>query len=86
MGPLVLLASFCSVFLLGLNSKLLRDDHIIGGAIVSWFITVTQFALTWAVVHAGLSPLEYILWAGLGGSAGITISQYLYKWYSKEKR
>ena len=86
MGTLVLIASFCSVFLLGLNSKLLRDDHIIRGAIVSWFITVTQFALTWVVVHAGLSLLEYTLWVGLGGSAGITIRQYLYNWYSKERR
>ena len=80
MGLLVLVAAFFSVFLLGLNSKILRDDHIAAGAVISWFITIAQYAMTWAVINAGLSPLDYILWAGVGGSSGITASQYFYKW------
>lgn len=79
MGFLVFCSAFASVFLLGLNSKILRDDHIMAGAIVSWFITMSQFGLTWSVVHAGLSALEYILWSGTGGSLGITLAQYFYK-------
>lgn len=85
MELLVLSASFFSVFLLGLNSKILRDDYIFWGAVVSWFITISQYAMTWAVLHAGLNPMEYILWAGLGGSIGITTSQYFYKWLDDKR-
>jgi len=80
---LVLLASFFSVFLLGLNSKILRDDHIILGAITSWFITLAQYAMTWAVFEAGLSAGEYLMVAGVGGSTGITLAQYFYKWLDR---
>tara|TARA_R110000824_G_scaffold334317_1_gene520913 strand:+ start:310 stop:603 length:294 start_codon:yes stop_codon:yes gene_type:complete len=81
MELLVLAAAFGQVFFLGLNSKLLRDDKILAGFVLSWLITVTQFAFIWAVAHAGLSPATFILWAGIGGSIGITTSQYFYKWY-----
>ena len=77
---LVFMASFFAVFLLGLNSKILRDDHILLGSLISWFITIAQYAMTWAVFEAGLSPIEYLVTAGAGGSVGITISQYFYKW------
>lgn len=77
---LVFFAAFFSVFLLGLNSKVLRDDHIILGSLISWGITATQYAMTWAVVHAGLTTGEYLLSAGFGGMIGITLSQYFYKW------
>tara|TARA_R110002012_G_scaffold196965_3_gene365483 strand:- start:659 stop:925 length:267 start_codon:yes stop_codon:yes gene_type:complete len=77
---LVFMASFFAVFLLGLNSKILRDDHILLGSIISWFITIAQYAMTWAVFEAGLSPIEYLVTAGAGGSVGITVSQYLYLW------
>lgn len=80
---LVFVAAFFSVFLLGLNSKILRDDHIAFGAVVSWFITLAQYAMTWAVFEAGLSAAEYILAAGFGGCFGITCSQYFYKWLDK---
>jgi len=83
MHLLVLIAAFFSVFLLGLNSKILRDDHIMMGAVVSWFITLSQYAMTWAVFEAGLSAIEYLLFAGIGGSVGITIAQYFYKWLDK---
>ena len=80
MGGLVFTSAFFSVFLLGLNSKILRDDRIMFGAVISWFITIAQYAMTWAVIHAGLSPAEYIFWAGCGGCFGITVAQYFYKW------
>ena len=80
MGGLVFTAAFFSVFLLGLNSKILRDDRIMFGAVISWFITIAQYVMTWAVIHAGLSPAEYIFWAGCGGCFGITVAQYFYKW------
>ena len=83
MGLLVCAAAFGTVFFLGLNSKMLRDDRIAIAALISWFITISQFAMTWAVVHAGLSPIAYLLWAGVGGSVGITLSQYFYFWLDK---
>lgn len=86
MGLLVCAAAFGTVFFLGLNSKMLRDDRTMAAAIISWFITVAQFAMTWAVVHAGLSPTAYILWAGVGGCAGITLSQHFYIWLDKFRR
>jgi hypothetical protein len=80
MYALVFTASFFSVFLLGFNSKLLRDDHIALASFVSWLITIAQYGMTWAVFSAGLSAPQYLFWAGLGGSCGITISQYFYRW------
>lgn len=83
MTLLVFCAAFGQVLCLGLNSKLLRDDKILAGFCVSWLITLTQYGFIWAVTHAGLTPLTFLLVAGSGGSLGITSSQYLYKWYDK---
>ncbi len=81
MAALLFAAAFSQVFLLGLNSKLLRDDKILAGFVVSWFITVAQFIMVWAVAHSGLSVPMYLVVAGAGGSIGITSAQYFYKWY-----
>lgn len=78
---LIFVASFCQVFFLGFNSKVLRDDRILAGACISWLITISQYGVTWAVVHAGLGSLEFVVVAGAGGSLGITSAQYAYKWY-----
>jgi len=75
MEALVFTAAFAQVFLLGLNSKILRDDKILAAAITSWLITISQYGMVWAVTNAGLSATSYILWAGMGGSMGITLSQ-----------
>ena len=80
MQYLVFVASFASVFFMGINSKVIRDNYVLLGAILSWFITVANYGMMWAVLEAGLSPVEYILIAGLGGSIGITLSQYAYDW------
>ena len=80
---MVFFAAFGSVFFLGLNSKLLRDDKILAGFCVSWMITLTQFATVWAIANAALSTPIYLLVAGFGGSIGLTCSQYFYKWYDK---
>jgi hypothetical protein len=80
MQLLVLIASFASVFFMGINSKVIRDNYVLLGAILSWFITVANYAMMWAVLEAELSPVEYILIAGLGGSIGITLAQYAYNY------
>lgn len=81
MELLVFTASFASVCAMGVNSKIIRDNHIALGAIVSWVITVANFFMMWAVLHSNLAPLMYILVSGAGGSIGITAAQYGYaKW------
>jgi len=80
MQYLVFIASFASVFFMGINSKVIRDNYVFLAAILSWFITVANYGLMWAVLEAGLSPVEYILISGLGGSIGITLAQYAYDW------
>jgi len=82
---MVFLASLAGVFLLGLNSRVMRDEKVAAAAAISWFITISQFALTWAVLNAQLSPVAYILSAGAGGSIGITISHYFYIWADKNE-
>lgn len=86
MEVLVFVASFASVCAMGVNSKIIRDNHIALGAIVSWVITVANFALMWAVLHADLTPLMYILVSGAGGSIGITAAQYGYAKYGPPPR
>lgn len=86
MEALVFSASFAQVYFLGLNSKMLRDDMILAAAITSWLITLSQFFMVWSVTNAGLDSSVYILCAGLGGSMGITVSQYSYRYYEKKKR
>tara|TARA_R110000744_G_C18937543_1_gene513936 strand:- start:206 stop:502 length:297 start_codon:yes stop_codon:yes gene_type:complete len=83
MELLVFVAAFFSVLLLGLNSRLMRDNHWLGAAGVSWLITVAQYAMTWAVLHAKLSPESYIFFAGVGGSIGITASHFMYAYWEK---
>jgi hypothetical protein len=85
MEALVFTSAFAQVFLLGLNSKILRDDRILAGAVTSWLITISQYGMVWAVTNAGLSAESYILWAGMGGSIGITLSQYAYRWYENKR-
>ena len=83
MYAIVFIAAFTSVFALGLSSKLIRDDKIAASAAVSWAITLSQYAMTWAVFEAGLDAAEYLLVAGAGGSIGITTVQYFYLWIQR---
>jgi hypothetical protein len=78
---MIFVSAFFQVFLLGLNSKLLRDDKIAAGFVVSWLITLAQFAYIWAVAHASIAASPFLIISGLGGSIGITVAQYFYKWY-----
>lgn len=80
---LVFTTAYFQVFLLGLNSKLLRDDKIAAGFVVSWCITLAQFGYIWAVGNTHLSVATFLIVSGLGGSIGITTSQYFYRWYDK---
>ena len=81
---LIFTSAFAQVFLLGLNSKLLRDDKIPAGFVVSWLITLAQFAYIWSVAHSQIDTAPFLLISGLGGSLGITAVQYFYRWYDRK--
>jgi len=81
---MVFTSAFFQVFLLGLNSKLLRDDKIPAGFVVSWLITLAQFAYIWSVAHSQIDTVPFLLISGLGGSLGITFAQYFYRWYDRK--
>lgn len=82
--PIVFVSAFFQVFLLGLNSKLLRDDKIVAGFFVSWMITLAQFAYIWAVAHSNISTGVFLIVSGFGGSIGITAAQFFYRWYDSK--
>ena len=82
-GLTLFLASFMMVFFLALNSKVLRDDHILLGSIISFFITASQYVMTWVLIHSEMSATSYLFYAGMGGSIGTTVAQYLYKYADK---
>ncbi|QSH71704.1 hypothetical protein [Pseudomonas phage vB_PaeP_fHoPae04] len=79
----ILWSAFFQVFLLGLNSKLLRDDKIKAVFVVSWCITLAQFAYIKAVGSSHLDIGWFIFVSGWGGALGITFAQYFYRWYDK---
>lgn len=81
---MVFTSAFAQVFLLGLNSKLLRDDKIPAGFVVSWLITLAQFAYIWSVANAKIETAPFLVISGLGGSLGITAAQYFYRWYDRK--
>lgn len=83
-AALIFSSAFAQVFLLGLNSKLLRDDKILPGFFVSWMITLSQFAYIWSVANAHIQTVPFLLISGMGGSLGITAAQYFYKWYDRK--
>lgn len=71
-------AAYFTVMLLGLNSKIMRDDRVLAAFVVSWGITLSQTAATYIIAHVNLPIPLYILWAGWGGSLGIVSAHYLY--------
>ncbi len=64
-------AAYVAVLLLGLQSKLMRDDRWQMCFFVSWAIMVAQTAGTYAIAHNILPLWGYLLAAGWGSSLGI---------------
>ncbi|WYW02941.1 holin [Pseudomonas phage vB_PpuP-Villemi] len=83
---IVFTAAYSTVMLLGLQSKLMRDNNWKMSFFTSWLITLAQTASTYAVAHSVL-PIEwYIFWAGLGGSLGIVSAHFMYEWYDRRNK
>ena len=75
------LASFFNVFLLGLNSQFVRDQRVAIVFILSWGISSAQFVFT-RVIALTEAPTLAFCSAGLGGSFGICLSIYFYRWFN----
>lgn len=83
-GVLVFVASYFSVLLLGLQSKLMRDDHWQVSFFVSWLIMLSHTAVTWSVANNSLGIPLYLFISGWGSSLGIVSSHFLYIWYDNK--
>lgn len=76
-------AAYVAVLLLGLQSKLMRDDRWQMCFFVSWMIMLAQTAGTYAIAHNILPIWGYLLAAGWGSSLGIVTAHFVYQWYDK---
>lgn len=83
-GALVFIASYFSVLLLGLQSKLMRDDHWQVSFFVSWLIMLSHTAVTWSVANNSIGIPLYLFISGWGSSLGIVSSHFLYVWYDNK--
>ena len=83
-GTLVFVASYFSVLLLGLQSKLMRDDRWQVSFFVSWFIMLSHTAVTWSVANNSIGIPLYLFISGWGSSLGIVSSHFLYVWYDNK--
>jgi hypothetical protein len=82
----VFTAAYATVMLLGLQSKLMRDNNWRLSFFTSWFITFAQTGSTYAIAHNAL-PIEWFLFfSGLGGSTGIVSAHFVYDWYDRKFR
>lgn len=82
----VFIAAYSTVMLLGLQSKLMRDDNWKLAFVTSWLITFAQTASTYAIAHSVLDIEWYLFFGGLGGSTGIVSAHFVYAWYERIKK
>lgn len=82
----VFVAAYSTVLLLGLQSKLMRDDNWRMAFFTSWLITFAQTASTYAIAHSVLGIEAYLFFSGLGGSTGIVSAHFVYAWYERIKK
>lgn len=76
-------AAYGNVMLLGVQSKLMRDNNWRASFFTSWMITVAQWVGVYAVAHSLLTTTEYLWFAGWGGSLGIVSAHFFYDWMNK---
>jgi len=79
----IFFAGFFNVFLLGINSQFVRDQHYVMVFIVSWFISVAQFTQIHVIANIGDTGVAAIFFSsGLGSSLGIVSSIFFYRWFN----
>lgn len=90
MGDLSLLwlflSQFVSVFVMVMNSKLLRDDKWLLAMINSYLITLSQLVFVWIVANGDFSMAMLFFIGGTGGSIGCGLSHFVYtRWLIKRR-
>lgn len=80
---MVFWAAFATVMLLGLQSKLMRDNDWKKAYFTSWMITFAQTATTYAIAHSSLPIDQFLFWSGNGGSLGIVSAHFFYDWLTR---
>ncbi|WP_417705355.1 hypothetical protein [Rheinheimera aquimaris] len=73
-------ATAANVFLLGVNSQLVRDQRVAMCFAVSWGISAAQFTFT-RVISGTDDPTVAFFVSGWGGAIGICSSIYFYRWF-----
>lgn len=82
---MIFCAAYFTVLLLGLQSKIMRDDKWFAAFFTSWGITIAQTGTVYAIAHSTL-PIEwFVVVSGLGGSLGIVSSHFLYNAWSPKR-
>lgn len=82
----VFTAAYATVMLLGLQSKLMRDNNWKLSFCTSWLITFAQTGSTYAITHNALPIEGYLFFSGLGGSIGIVSAHFVYDWYDRRSK
>jgi hypothetical protein len=80
----VFTAAYAAVLLLGLQSKLMRDNNWKASFFVSWAIMFAQTAGTYAIANNTLPIHWYLFSSGWGGSLGIVSAHFVYDWYDRK--
>lgn len=77
-------AQFFSVFLLGLNSQIVRDQLIGAAIFLSFNISIAQFTYT-RVVAGTDDVMMAFMFSAFGGAVGIATSIKCYQWIQKRR-
>lgn len=80
---MIFFAAYFTVLLLGLQSKIMRDDFWFAAFFTSWGITLAQTATTYAIAHNVMPIGWFVFVSGWGGSLGIVSSHFLYNVWRK---
>lgn len=78
---LALAASFCGIFLKGLQVQNITKGHYVAAILTSYSMAVTDVITVGLVAHNGW---EMALPVGTGGSMGIVLSIYVHRKYTKK--
>ena len=78
-------AQFFSVFLLGLNSQIVRDQMVGAAIFLSFNISIATFTYTRLVSGTDDVMLSFIF-SSVGGAVGIATSIKVYQWMQARKK
>lgn len=81
---IIFFGSMSTVFLLGINSQLVRDKNCSGAFVIAWLITLSNMMYTKTFVLSDSFVESYVA-SGTGGSIGIVLSIIFYQYLESKK-